>query len=237
MPEIPFPVDTWNRQFEQNDASGILTFFLQYFGGKIAFSSSMGAEDQVITHMISRINPKTSIFTLDTGRLFPETCDLIQSTGVRYGINIKVYFPDTAKVEEMVTGKGINLFYESVENRKLCCHIRKIEPLKRAFSGLSAWVSGLRKSQSVTRNGIQTVEWDETNRLVKINPLASWTEEQVWNYIKENKIPYNPLHSKGYPSIGCMPCTRAIFPGEDIRAGRWWWENSDSRECGLHVKE
>ncbi len=217
-------------------AEDVLNWFLLEFEGKVAFSTSLGAEDQVITRMISDIDRSARVFTLDTGRLFPETYDLIDITSKKYGLNIEIMFPDAARVESMVNSKGINLFYDSIENRKLCCHIRKIEPLKRAFEGLDAWICGLRRDQSVTRKDIQLVEWDDTNGLIKVNPLIDWTEEQVWNYIRGNHVPYNQLHDKGYPSIGCQPCTRAILPGEDVRAGRWWWENPDSRECGLHKK-
>jgi phosphoadenosine phosphosulfate reductase len=217
-------------------AEEVLNWFLNEFEGKVAFSTSLGAEDQVITRMISDIDRSAHIFTLDTGRLFPETYDLIDLTAKKYGLNIKIMFPDAARVESMVNTKGINLFYDSIENRKLCCHIRKIEPLKRAFEGLDAWICGLRRDQSVTRKEVQLVEWDDTNGLIKVNPLIDWTEAQVWDYIRGNHIPYNQLHDKDYPSIGCQPCTRAILPGEDIRAGRWWWENPESRECGLHKK-
>ena len=217
-------------------AEDVLNWFLLEFEGKVAFSTSLGAEDQVITRMISDIDRSARVFTLDTGRLFPETYDLIDTTSKKYGLNIEIMFPDADRVESMVNSKGINLFYDSIENRKLCCHIRKIEPLKRAFEGLDAWICGLRRDQSVTRKDIQLVEWDDTNGLIKVNPLIDWTEEQVWNYIRGNHVPYNQLHDKGYPSIGCQPCTRAILPGEDVRAGRWWWENPDSRECGLHKK-
>ena len=196
----------------------------------------MGAEDQVITEMIASIDRKTRIFTLDTGRLFSETYDLIDLTNKRYGINIEIYFPDASRVENMVKSKGINLFYESVENRKLCCHIRKIEPLKRALKGLDVWISGLRKEQSVTRNLLSVIEWDTLHNLIKVNPILNWTTDQVWDYIREKKIPYNPLHDRGYPSIGCLPCTRAIQPGESIRSGRWWWENPEMKECGLHER-
>ena len=149
---------------------------------------------------------------------------------------MSVYFPDAGHVETMVNSKGINLFFESVENRKLCCNLRKIEPLKRAFAGLDVWICGLRREQSVTRQNMQRIEWDEANGIIKLNPLIDWTEDEVKEFIKTHGIPYNPLHDKGFPSIGCQPCTRAIFPGEDIRAGRWWWENPDTKECGLHKK-
>jgi phosphoadenosine phosphosulfate reductase len=214
----------------------IIQLFFEKFKNKIAFSNSFGAEDQVITDMISKIDKSLKIFTLDTGRLFPETYDIIERTSKRYGIPIQIYFPDAMQVEKMVNEKGVNLFFESIENRKQCCHIRKIEPLKRAFSGLDVWICGLRRSQSITRNEVQIVEWDENNGLIKLNPLVDWTEEQVWAYIQENKVPYNRLHDKGFPSVGCQPCTRAIEKGEDLRAGRWWWENPETKECGLHAK-
>ena len=214
----------------------IIQIFLEKFQDKIAFASSLGAEDQVITDMLSSIDQSSKIFTLDTGRLFPETFDLIDRTSKRYAMPIQVYFPDAIQVEEMVKEKGINLFFDSVENRKQCCHIRKIAPLKRAFEGLDVWICGLRRDQSVTRTDVQVVEWDEANGLIKLNPIVDWTEAQVWDYIKTNKVPYNRLHDKGFPSVGCQPCTRAIVEGEDLRAGRWWWENPETKECGLHAK-
>lgn len=229
-------VEELNLSLKGKSPTEILEILIDRFGEKIAFSSSLGAEDQVLTDMIVKVRPKTKIFTLDTGRLFPETYDLIDRTCQKYDINIHIFFPDPKQVEEMVNRDGINLFYKSVENRKHCCHVRKIEPLKRAFQGLDAWICGLRRSQSITRKDINTVEWDEVNGLIKINPLIDWTEKQVWEYLNNNNVPVNPLHKKGYPSIGCLPCTRAIFPGEDVRAGRWWWENPDTRECGLHKK-
>ena len=157
-------------------------------------------------------------------------------TKSRYKINIDVYFPIAEKIQKMVNEKGINLFYDSVENRKECCFIRKIEPLQRAFKGLDAWICGLRRDQSVTRQDMKLVEWDDNNKLIKINPLIDWSEEHLWDYIKENNVPYNKLHDKGFPSIGCQPCTRAIEKGEDVRAGRWWWENPETKECGLHKR-
>ena len=225
-----------NEALQGASPQEVLAQVLQKFGDKIALSSSLGAEDQVLTDMLMKINPKARIFTLDTGRLFPETYDLIDRTSRKYKTKIEVFFPEHQKVEKMVNEKGINLFYESVENRKFCCHLRKIEPLQRAFAKLDAWVCGLRAGQAVTRKDIALVEWDENNGLVKVNPLASWSEEQVWAYIREHKVPYNVLHDKGFPSIGCQPCTRAVEPGEDVRAGRWWWENPDTKECGLHKR-
>jgi len=212
----------------------VLRYFIENFNQKIGFASSFGAEDQVLTDMISKISKKVNIFTLDTGRLFPETYDLIDKTRKHYDIPIRVLFPDYKKVEEMVQKKGINLFYESIENRELCCGLRKKEPLKRAFKSLDGWICGLRRDQSITRFNNQLVEWDEQHGLLKINPLIDWSEEQVWDYIRKYNVPYNELHDKGFPSIGCQPCTRAIQPGEDVRAGRWWWEQPEKRECGLH---
>ncbi|MFO7940537.1 MAG: phosphoadenylyl-sulfate reductase [Bacteroidales bacterium] len=219
---------------ESSTAEETLKQLVEKFGSKIAFASSLGAEDQVITHMLAAIDKNVKIFTLDTGRLFPETYQLIDKTNTTYGINIEVYFPDYKQVEEMVAQKGINLFYDSIENRKECCYIRKVVPLKRAFSTLDAWICGLRREQSITRFGNKRVEWDEANELIKVNPLIDWSEEDVWEYIKKHAIPYNELHDEGYPSIGCQPCTRAVKPGEDVRAGRWWWEQPEKRECGLH---
>lgn len=225
-----------NQMLQGKTAEEVITWFLKEFDGKVALSTSLGAEDQALTFMISQTDKAAHIFTLDTGRLFPETYDLIDLTSKKYGISIRVMFPDAARVEAMVNEKGINLFYDSIENRKLCCHLRKIEPLKRAFSGLDAWICGLRRDQSVTRQDMQLVEWDENNGLIKVNPLIDWTEEQLWSYLKSNYIPYNKLHDAGFPSIGCQPCTRAVMPGEDVRAGRWWWENPETKECGLHKR-
>lgn len=223
-----------NELLEGKPAEVILDYLFNSYEGKVCFASSLGAEDQIITHMLSTIDKSAYIFTLDTGRLFPETYDLIDLTRKKYGMVINVFFPEANAVQKMVKEKGINLFYDSIENRKLCCGIRKIEPLQRAFAGFDGWICGLRRSQSTTRKDIKTVEWDEQFGLIKVNPLVNWSDDDVWNYIRENNVPYNRLHDKGFPSIGCQPCTRAIMQGEDIRAGRWWWENPDTRECGLH---
>ena len=224
-------------RFKDATPQEVIEFFVSEFKGRIAFATSLGLEDQVLTHMITSISPDTKIFTLDTGRLFPETYDLIDKTNSRFKIKIDVYFPDTVHVEKMVKEKGINLFYESIENRKLCCYIRKIEPLHRAMKGLKMWITGLRREQSTTRENGKLIEVDENNNgLLKLNPLINWSEKMVWDYIKEHNIPFNELHKKGFPSIGCQPCTRAVKPGEDIRSGRWWWENPESKECGLHAK-
>lgn len=230
-------INELNDRFEKKDPQEVLAFFLKEFKNRVALSSSLGPEDQVLLDLAVDIDRDLRVFTLDTGRLFPETYDLIDLTNKKYNIKIQIYFPDKEQVEKMVNEKGINLFYESIENRKLCCHIRKVEPLKRAFSGMDVWICGLRKDQSVTRFYSRLVEWDENNGLIKLNPLINWTEKQVWEYIRQNNIPYNLLHDKGFPSIGCQPCTRAVEPGEDVRAGRWWWEQPEQKECGLHGRK
>lgn len=226
--------DQLNERFAGKQPEEVLAYFLKEYQGHIALASSLGIEDQVLTDMICKIAPETRIFTLDTGRLFPETYSLIERTNMTYGIKIQLFFPDYRELEKMVGDHGVNLFYESIEKRRLCCHIRKLEPLKRAFSGLKVWICGLRHEQSVTRTDNQLVEWDKQNDLLKLNPLIDWSEEQVWKYIRERGVPYNKLHDQGFPSIGCQPCTRAIQPGEDVRAGRWWWEDPEHKECGLH---
>lgn len=215
-------------------AEDIIRVAYHEFGDRINFASSMGEEDQVITDMISKVAPQMEVFTLDTGRLFQETYELIAKTQKRYDLNFKIYYPDTEAVEDMVRNHGINLFYESVANRKLCCGIRKVEPLGRALKNVDAWVCGLRKAQSITRSELQTFEWDEANQKIKISPLADWSLDQVHEYIKINNVDVNPLHAQGFISISCASCTRAVKPGEDIRAGRWWWETPEQKECGLH---
>lgn len=229
-----FNIELLNQQWKSLSAEQIIAEALALFKDKITFASSLGAEDQVITYYLSKLDKTAKIITLDTGRIFPETYDLLHRTVNRYGIRIRSVFPDTQQLENMVNEKGINLFYESIENRKLCCSIRKIIPLQKALKGNDAWFTGLRREQSVTRTGMNIVEWDAGNGLIKINPLLEWSEEQVWDFIKANSIPYNKLHDLGFPSIGCQPCTRAIEKGEDLRAGRWWWELPESKECGLH---
>jgi phosphoadenosine phosphosulfate reductase len=225
-----------NEEFQGKQPEELLKYFLEKYGDKIALASSLGLEDQVLTDMILKINHSARIFTIDTGRLFPETYSLISRTNERYGVKMQIFFPENKAVEEYVYANGINAFYGSVEKRKECCKVRKIEPLLRALSSLEVWICGLRQEQSVTRTAVQAVEWDEANHLIKVNPLAGWTEKEVWNYIKVNNVPYNRLHNKGFPSIGCQPCTRAIAEGEDVRAGRWWWENPEHKECGLHKR-
>jgi len=224
-----------NAKATRLDALGLIKLAYDEFPEKCTFATSLGEEDQAITDMIAKTAPGIGIFTLDTGRLFAETYELMAKNQKKYSkLNFKIYYPDTKRVEDMVRTKGINLFYESIENRKLCCHIRKVEPLQRALSNMDAWVVGLRREQAETRAGLEPVEWDEANKKIKFNPLYNWSLEQVRDYIKKNNVDISPLHAQGFVSIGCAPCTRAIKPGEDIRAGRWWWEMPEQKECGLH---
>ena len=218
-------------------APELLLWAFEAFAPRIALACSFQAEESVLIHMMHSLRgSEIRIFTLDTGRLNQETYDCMDAIRERYGVRVEVFFPDAAKVESMVRENGPNLFYKSVEQRKLCCGIRKVEPLGRALKDLDAWLTGLRREQAVTRGDLTKVEIDKDHGgIVKINPLADWSHREVWDYIRENNLPYNKLHDLGYPSIGCAPCTRPIKPGEDIRAGRWWWENPETKECGLHV--
>ena len=237
MKYTPEDIEKLNQHWDKVEPETMLRHFMEIYGDRIALSSSLSAEDQALTDMMLGINPQARIFSLDTGRLFPETYALLDKTNLHYGIKIEVFCPQTEALQEMVNTQGINLFYESIEKRHFCCQVRKLEPLSRAFRTLDAWVCGLRRGQSVTRNDMRRVEWDERHGLLKINPLIDWSEEQVWAYVREHRVPYNKLHDQGFPSIGCQPCTRAVKPGEDIRSGRWWWEDPQHRECGLHIKE
>lgn len=217
------------------DLAASLRLLADTFPGQVTFSSSFSFEDQAITHAIAANKLPISIFTLDTGRLFAETYSVWNATLEQYGTRIKAYYPDTISLQEFIAAKGPNSFYESVDNRKNCCHIRKVEPLKRALAGNAIWVTGLRAEHSPARHDLQQLEWDESNGVIKFHPLLHWSTEAVRQYINEHQVPYNALHDKGFISIGCAPCTRAIRPGEDFRAGRWWWEDSSKKECGLHV--
>ena len=214
-----------------------LAALANHYPGRVIFSTSFGWEDQLITHMIFTNNLDIKVFTLETGRLFPETYYVWNRTLEMYGKPIQAFYPQHELVEQMVTAKGPSSFYESVENRKECCHIRKIEPLKRALQGNDCWITGIRAEQSANRQFMENIEWDEANNLIKFHPIFNWTLDEVKAYINKNNIPYNPLHDKGFPSIGCMPCTRAVSEGEDFRAGRWWWEDQSKKECGLHETE
>ncbi|WON93844.1 MULTISPECIES: phosphoadenylyl-sulfate reductase [unclassified Sphingobacterium] len=213
----------------------LLQTIASLFPNEVIFSTSFGIEDQIITEWIGKNQIDIQLFTLDTGRLFKETYSLWSRTLERYQLQIKTYSPDTALLEDFVSRKGPNSFYESVENRKECCRIRKIEPLQRAIKGKKIWVTGIRSDQSTNRHDMDFIEYDELNQIIKIHPLFDWTFEEVKKYCKEHYIPYNVLHDKGFPSIGCQPCTRAIQEGEDFRAGRWWWEDQSKKECGLHA--
>jgi phosphoadenosine phosphosulfate reductase len=207
------------------------------YPGQVTFSSSFSYEDQVITHEILSNELAVKIFTLDTGRQFTETYSVWNSTNEKYQTKIKAYYPQATALQEFVEVKGPNSFYESVDSRKQCCFIRKVEPLKRALAGNAIWITGLRAEHSGDRKDLPILEWDESNQVIKYHPILHWTTEDVKTYISKNHVPYNPLHDKGFVSIGCAPCTRAIKPGEDFRAGRWWWEDADKKECGLHVHE
>lgn len=203
--------------------------------GKIVFSTSFGIEDQVISHAIFSQNIKNiEVFTLDTGRLFTETYSVWDKTQLQYNEKIRAYYPNTNQIENFINENGINPFYNSIELRKECCFIRKVEPLNRALNGATIWITGLRAEQSDNRNSLKEMEWDEEKQLYKFNPLLNWSTDEVVEYLKQNAVPYNALHDKGFVSIGCAPCTRAINPGDDFRAGRWWWEDQSKKECGLH---
>ena len=219
-------------------AEQILAWAEQQFGSSAAIASSFGAEDVVLIDLARKHAPSLRLFTLDTGRLPPETYELIEVLRNRYGLEVETFFPERARVEALESTQGYFSFKKNIEARKECCAIRKVEPLNRALAGRRAWVTGLRREQSVTRTGVEAVELDaDHGGLLKINPLVKWSAREVWTYIKDNGVPYNVLHDRGYPSIGCAPCTRAVKPYEDERAGRWWWESADSRECGLHVRK
>jgi phosphoadenosine phosphosulfate reductase len=226
-------IEQINKEFAVKTAAERLAFLFTLSQENIVFSTSFGLEDQILTHLISSANLPVKFITLDTGRLFQETYNVFELTRVRYKIAVHVYVPDKDELEEFVNANGINSFYQSVEQRKLCCKIRKVNPLNLALKGAAVWITGLRAAQSEAREKLQFLELDAERGLLKCNPLLDWRLEQAETFAAENKIPLNTLHAKGFPSIGCAPCTRAIEPGEDIRAGRWWWENS-KKECGLH---
>ena len=226
------------QELKTAPADRVLAWAERRFGANAITSSSFGAEDVVLIDLARQHAPSLRVFTLDTGRLPPETYELIEVMRKRYGLEVETYFPERERVEKLESTQGYFSFRHSLEARKECCAIRKVEPLKRALAGRQAWVTGLRREQSVTRTSIEVIALDaDHGGLVKVNPLAGWSSKQVWAYIQENSVPYNVLHDRGYPSIGCAPCTRAVKPYEDERAGRWWWESADKKECGLHVRE
>lgn len=227
-----------NTKFESAHPREVIEWVVERFGRDGALMSSFGVEDVALIDLAWRVDPNVRVMTLDTWRLPTETYTVIDRIKDRYGIDIEVFTPDPQSVAGMVDKHGFNLFYRSIENRKMCCGIRKVEPLNRALSSLDAWVTGLRRDQGMARGTIDIVEWDESHDAWKVNPLSNWSFEQVQAYVRDNEVPYNELHDQGFPSIGCSPCTRAVEPGEDLRAGRWWWEQDpDAKECGLHVVE
>lgn len=237
MSEVLAPSDlsAVAEKFATAEPETILQWSIDTYHPRLSLACSFGAEDMVLVHMLAKIAPNAKVFSLDTGRLPPETYELMATVQRKYSsLDLQVLYPQTEAVQSMVQAKGINLFYDSVENRKQCCHVRKVEPLQRALTGLDAWITGIRRDQTANRGTMQAVEWDSGNNLVKINPLINWSWEQVWQYIRQNFVPYNGLHDRNYPSIGCAPCTRSVQAGEDPRAGRWWWEQGN-QECGLHV--
>ena len=230
-------VEAMAISLESRSAREVLAWGVQEFSPRIGLASSFGAEDVVLIDLLVAITPPVTVFTLDTGRLNEETYEVMEQIRQKYGISIMSYFPGRERVQQLEREKGFYSFRRSVENRKECCGIRKVEPLARALDGLDAWITGLRREQAVTRTGVPKVERDAAHQgMVKLNPLADWSEQQVWDYIRAHDVPYNALHDRHYPSIGCAPCTRAVKPGEDVRAGRWWWETPEQKECGLHVK-
>lgn len=226
---------TLKTELGGKEAFAVVSKVVSLYGNEAALSTSFSIEDQVITDMLSRITSHPHVFTLDTGRLPEATYKVLERTREHYNIEIRIYFPKYHSVEELVNTYGPNFFYQSVEKRKLCCNVRKLEPLARALTGVKVWITGLRREQSVTRQTIELVEYDAVHRIIKVNPLYNWTEEEVWKYIRTHNVPYNSLYDKGYRSIGCEPCTRPVQAGEDIRAGRWWWEHPETKECGLHL--
>jgi phosphoadenosine phosphosulfate reductase len=227
MAEVQSLLESWT-------ARDVLHWALQRFHPRLAFASSFGAEDVVIIDLLARQRPDARIVTLDTGRLHEETYDVMERVRRRYGVTIEVVFPERDAIERLERAKGLYSFRDSIEARKECCRIRKVEPLRRVLHGLEAWISGLRRTQAITRGGVPKIEHDTMFDLIKINPIADWSEQEVWDYIRRHDVPYNALHDRAFPSIGCAPCTRAVEPGEDVRAGRWWWERPEQKECGLH---
>ncbi|WP_257459159.1 phosphoadenylyl-sulfate reductase [Archangium lipolyticum] len=232
----PEELRTASEELRDAPAEVVLAWVERRFGARAAIASSFGVEDMVLIDLARTHAPSVRLFTLDTGRLPPETYEVMDVVRRRYGVEIETFFPARERVEALESTKGYFSFKQSIEERKECCGIRKVEPLRRALAGREAWVTGLRREQSVTRTSVESVELDATHGLVKVSPLTRWTSREVWEYVKTHGVPYNALHDRGYPSIGCAPCTRAVRPYEDERAGRWWWESPENRECGLHVR-
>jgi phosphoadenosine phosphosulfate reductase len=235
-PDSFFEIEAQLRSLSDAAPLKSLKLLAEQFKGQAAFSTSFGLEDQLITHLIFTHDLPIRVFTLDTGRNFQETYATWSKTLDRYCKPIEVYYPQSEALEELLATKGPNSFYQSVEDRKNCCHIRKVEPLTRALNGQKLWITGIRAEQSPNRQGMSNLEWDPAFQIIKFHPLFTWTFDQVRGFVDQHNIPYNSLHDKGFPSIGCAPCTRAVRPGEDARAGRWWWEDTSKKECGLHIK-
>ena len=233
----PINIQSLSSLIENKNEVESLRLLAELFSNQIAFSTSLGYEDQVITDFIFANSLPVRVFTLDTGRMFAETYQVLQKTNSKYDTKIEVLFPKTEPIEALLNQKGPFSFYDSVENRKECCFIRKVEPLNRALEGVKIWVTGIRAEQSPNRQTMTQIEWDESHQLFKFHPLMNWSFEEVKQYIKTHNVPYNPLHDKGFVSIGCAPCTRAVREGEDFRAGRWWWEDQSKKECGLHSSQ
>ncbi len=229
-------IEQLEKKYRGAKAEEIIQLAIEIFENKLSFATSLSVEDQVVTYMLSMVSSRIDIFTLDTGRLFQETYDTIEKTNKFFNINIRIIFPEKEQVENMVNEKGINCFYENAENRKECCTIRKTKPLLKTLQDYEAWMTGLRREQSVTRFGMKKIEKDTLSGLVKFNPLADWTEQETYDFIEKHGIPFNELQNKGFRSIGCLPCTRPVNKDDDIRAGRWWWEKPEQKECGLHKK-
>ena len=228
-------VETFRSRVEAMTAEAAVEWAFNRYGRRIVLASSFGAEDVVLIDMLAKVDRLARVITLDTGRLHQETYNVMDAVRERYGLVTEVFCPQAEDVQRMVAEKGANLFYHSIENRKQCCGVRKMEPLHRALAGADAWMTGLRRDQNVTRGVVAKLEWDEGNQLVKVNPLSDWSWDDVWSYVRSQNVPYNALHDRGFPSIGCAPCTRAVGADEDLRAGRWWWEHPETKECGLHV--
>ena len=230
-------IELLNKEYQNKSVGEVVNYIINTLGReKVILASSMSIEDQVLTDILLKINPQLRIFFIDTGRHFQKTYDLMQETMQRYKFKYEVYAPNNGELEAILSKNSPNFFYESIEQRKKCCEIRKVNPLKRVLSTVDGWICGLRRDQSSTRQDIEIFEWDNTHSIYKINPIAFWTENMVWDYIKKFNVPYSHLYNTGFRSIGCEPCTRAVRPGEDLRSGRWWWEDPDKKECGLHIR-
>lgn len=233
----PGQIEKLNAQFENSSSPEIIEFLVRNHGTRLLLTSTFAHESQALTHMLLQFTNAPKIVFLDTGRMFQETFEAMSETQKALGVSIEYVFPEKAAVETMVREKGPNLFYENVENRKLCCEIRKVQPMKAILKNYDVWLSGLRREQTETRKNLKTFEYDESNNIIKAYPILNWSDDELVTYVKKHNLPYNKLHDVGYPSIGCAPCTRPVRPGEAMRSGRWWWESEEQKECGLHWKD